>query len=125
MSLPIYVDAYSGYRANERPRQFCVDEDLIPIAEVEDRWNEPDAEYFRVRSSDGKRYILRCSTNRYGGLIRAKRCASGVGVESEGRRYSVLAFRLGIPSRSAASIASIGIKTRAPMWTARIRFLAM
>jgi hypothetical protein len=59
MALPIYVDAYSGYKANERPRQFAVDEDLIQIAEIEDRWYDPDAEYFRVRSPEGKRYILR------------------------------------------------------------------
>src|SRR5262249_4839767 len=59
MSLPIYVDAYSGYKANERPRDFTVDEDLYEIAEVEDRWYEPEAMYFRVRTTQGKRYILR------------------------------------------------------------------
>jgi hypothetical protein len=64
MSLPIDVRAYSGYRANERPSLFCIDEDLVDIAEVEDRWYDPDAEYFRVRSNENKRYILRCS--RYG-----------------------------------------------------------
>jgi hypothetical protein len=41
MSLPVYVDAYSGYKANELPRDFTVDEDLFEIAEVEDRWFEP------------------------------------------------------------------------------------
>ena len=61
MSLPIDVRAYSGYRANERPSRFYVDESLIDIAEVEDRWYDPVAEYFRVRSGEGKRYILRCS----------------------------------------------------------------
>jgi hypothetical protein len=59
MSLPVYVDAYSGYKANERPRDFTVDEDLFEIAEVEERWFEPDAMYFRVRTTEGKRYILR------------------------------------------------------------------
>ena len=61
MSLPIDVRAYSGYRANERPIHFCVDEDLIKIAEVEDRWYDFDAEYLKVRSTEGKRYLLRCS----------------------------------------------------------------
>jgi hypothetical protein len=60
MSLRIYVDAYSGYRANERPRQFCLDDDVFEIAEVEDRWYDPSAEYFKVRTTDGKRYLLRC-----------------------------------------------------------------
>ena len=41
MSLRIYVDAYSGYKANERPRRFQVDEDVFEIAEVEDHWYDP------------------------------------------------------------------------------------
>jgi hypothetical protein len=61
MSLPIDVRAYSGYRSNERPSHFCVDECLIDIAEVEDRWYDPGGEYFKVLSTAGKRYILRCS----------------------------------------------------------------
>src|SRR5262245_53807062 len=59
MSLPIHVTAYSGYKSNERPREFTVDKDLYEIAEVEDRWYEPDAMYFRVRTTEGKRFILR------------------------------------------------------------------
>ena len=59
MSLRIYVDTYSGYRANERPRQFCLDEDVFEIVDIEDRWYDPNAEYFKVRTSHGKRYILR------------------------------------------------------------------
>jgi hypothetical protein len=59
MSLPIYVDAYSGYRANERPRLFHVDEDMFDIESVEDRWFDPNAEYFKVRTTEGKRYLLR------------------------------------------------------------------
>ncbi len=59
MSLPIPVDAYSGHRANEPPRDFTIDEDLYEIAAVEDRWYEPEAMYFRVRTTEGKRFILR------------------------------------------------------------------
>ena len=59
MSLPIRVGAYSGYKANERPRDFTVDENLYEIAEVEDRWYEPELMYFRVRTTEGKRFILR------------------------------------------------------------------
>ena len=59
MSLPIHVTAYSGYKANERPRDFTVDEDFYEIADVEDCWYEPDAMYFKVRTTEGKRYILR------------------------------------------------------------------
>src|SRR5262245_5230634 len=59
MSLPIYVDSYSGYKANERPRQFQLDEDTFEIESVEDRWFDPNAEYFKVRTANGKRYLLR------------------------------------------------------------------
>ena len=59
MSLPIHVSAYSGYKANERPSQFVLDGHCYEIAEVEDRWYEPEAMYFRVRTTEGKRYILR------------------------------------------------------------------
>ena len=59
MSFPVYVDAYSGYRATERPRQFVLDEDIFEIEAIEDRWLSPGAAYFRVRTTDGKRYLLR------------------------------------------------------------------
>ena len=59
MSLPIHVDAYSGYRADERPQRFTLDEDTYAITSVEDRWYEPDAEYFKVRTTDQKTYLLR------------------------------------------------------------------
>jgi len=59
MSIQIYVDAYSGYKANERPIRFHLDDDTYDIASIEDRWQEPNAEYFKVRSVDGKLYLLR------------------------------------------------------------------
>src|SRR5215813_11597608 len=59
MSLPIHVDAYSGYKANERPRQFTLDEEVYEIAAVLDQWYEPSATYFKVQSTEGKTYLLR------------------------------------------------------------------
>jgi hypothetical protein len=59
MSLPIYVDAYSGYKANERPHQFVLDEAIYDIAAVLDQWYEPSATYFKVQSTEGKTYLLR------------------------------------------------------------------
>jgi hypothetical protein len=52
MSLPIHVDAYSGYKANERPVRFWLDalireNELTRVYEievVEDRWYEPNAD---------------------------------------------------------------------------------
>jgi len=31
MGLPVYVDAYSGYKAYERPRRFTLDEQIYEI----------------------------------------------------------------------------------------------
>jgi len=59
MSVAIHVDAYSGYRANERPLRFELDDETYEIAAIEDRWQDPDAEYFKVRGTDGKVYLLR------------------------------------------------------------------
>ncbi len=49
MSLPIQV---AGYKANERPKSFSVDEDWHEIAAIEVRRLEPDAEHFRVSTID-------------------------------------------------------------------------
>jgi len=54
MPLKIYVDAYDGYKAKERPRQFVLDEDIFEIEAVEERWRSPDAAFFKVRTTDGK-----------------------------------------------------------------------
>ena len=59
MFLQIYVNAYAGYRANERPKSFELDQQIHEIASIEDRCHEPDAEYFKVRTMDGKTYLLR------------------------------------------------------------------
>ena len=59
MSLPIYVEAYSGYKANERPRQFTLDEVVYEIDAVLDHWYEPSATYFKVQSTEKKIYLLR------------------------------------------------------------------
>jgi hypothetical protein len=58
MSLRIYVDAYSGYKANERPRLFDLDGEVYEIV-VLDRWYEPSATYFKVRTTDFAIFILR------------------------------------------------------------------
>ena len=59
MSLEIYVDSYSGYKANERPRQFSLDEDTFEVESVQEQWRSPDAAYFVVRTTTGKHYLLR------------------------------------------------------------------
>ena len=59
MSLPIQVDSHSGRKANERPRQFELHEQVHDITAVLDHWYEPSAMYFKVQSSVEKIYLLR------------------------------------------------------------------
>ena len=54
MSRPIYVKAYSGYKPNERPSQFTLDEEIYDIAAVLDQWYEAAATYFKVQTTEGK-----------------------------------------------------------------------
>jgi hypothetical protein len=58
-SLPIHGDAYYGYKANERPRQFVLDEQIYEISAVLDQWYEPTATHFKLQSVEGKTYLLR------------------------------------------------------------------
>ena len=56
---PIRVDAYSGFKANERPRQFHLDEKIYDIDVVLAQWYEPTATYFKVQTVEGQTILLR------------------------------------------------------------------
>src|SRR5687767_12809137 len=58
MSLPIKVEGYSGYRANERPTRFYLDGVMFNIDLIQAQWYSPNALYFKVLSGD-KQYVLR------------------------------------------------------------------
>src|SRR5262245_3061993 len=58
MSLPVRVDTCSGYKADERPPQFMLDDEIYEIAAVLDQWYEPSAT-FKVCGTGGKTYLLR------------------------------------------------------------------
>ncbi len=55
----VEVESYSGYKAEEHPRRFRLGSHLLQVIEILDRWYDPDAAYFKVRASDGNRYILK------------------------------------------------------------------
>ena len=61
--MTVRVEAYSGYKANERPLRFCLGSQWYDITEVVDRWYGPDYIYFRVRAADGNLYVLRLDEN--------------------------------------------------------------
>jgi len=54
----IKVNAYSGFKANERPLSFSMGDLKVEIVKVIDRWTDPDRDFFRVQGDDGRLYIL-------------------------------------------------------------------
>ena len=61
ITLPkkIQVVAYSGYKANERPLFFVVDNRKLEVRNIIDRWYGMEDDYFKVLAGDGKVYLIR------------------------------------------------------------------
>jgi len=55
----VRVERYSGYKGDQRPVRLEIGDQMVDIAEVEDRWYSPGATYFRVLLVNGERYVLR------------------------------------------------------------------
>lgn len=55
----VRVECYAGYKGDERPARVLLDEQLVEIAVVEDRWYSPGSTYFRILLCNGERYVLR------------------------------------------------------------------
>ncbi|MGR8940369.1 MAG: hypothetical protein ACU83P_02150 [Gammaproteobacteria bacterium] len=57
--LTIRVDCYAGYKGEETPRRFFMNDKAVEIDEVVDRWLAPEYSYFKVRAGENDIYILR------------------------------------------------------------------
>lgn len=55
----IHVECYAGYRGEEEPRAFARGDVRISVAEIVDRWLDPERRYFKVKGDDGHLYMLR------------------------------------------------------------------
>jgi hypothetical protein len=55
----IEVVGYSGYKANERPLYFVLDEERLHVQNIIDRWYGVEHDYFKVMADDGKVYLLK------------------------------------------------------------------
>ncbi|HYL45385.1 MAG TPA: hypothetical protein VEU52_00015, partial [Candidatus Limnocylindrales bacterium] len=55
----LHVECYAGYQGDERPVKIQLGQQLVEVAEVEDRWYSPGATYFRILLRNGERYVLR------------------------------------------------------------------
>ena len=57
--IDITVEAYSGYRVNERPVRFLLEGEWLGVDRVLDRWYGPEADFFKVETGDRRRFLLR------------------------------------------------------------------
>ena len=64
--IPIQVECYAVSKTGETPRRFIHEGQPIELAEVLDRWYQaesqpewPRADYFKVRSTDDRQYLLK------------------------------------------------------------------
>ena len=55
----IQVGAYSGYKANERPLYFIVENQRTDVKQVLERWTGQNHDYFKVLADDGQVYVLK------------------------------------------------------------------
>ena len=55
----VHVECYAGYKGDERPLKLQIGNDMVDVADVEDRWYSPGATYFRVLLVNGERYVVR------------------------------------------------------------------
>ncbi len=57
--IPLTVETYSGYKADERPVALQLRGRRIAIREILDRWYGEDHTYFKLTGEDGMVYIIR------------------------------------------------------------------
>jgi hypothetical protein len=64
--IPIKVECYSGYKADEYPQCFYWNNDKYKILEIIDRWYQGDRDpswsvsnYFKVETDSGGPYIIK------------------------------------------------------------------
>jgi len=64
--IPVQVECYAGYKADESPRRLCWEQRWIEVEEILDRWYQgaanpewPIADYFKVAGDDGHVYLLK------------------------------------------------------------------
>ena len=61
--IKLEVDCYSGYKAEERPVSFRLNEHQYLVEEVLDQWYGLHHAFYKVRADDGNLYILRQETS--------------------------------------------------------------
>jgi hypothetical protein len=53
------VKCYSGFKADERPINFIIDDKEFMVEKIIDQWHTPEYDCFKVFADDGREYILK------------------------------------------------------------------
>jgi len=61
--MKLEVECYSGFKTDERPVRFRLDERQYLIEEIVDQWYGTQDVFYKVRADDGSLYILRRETS--------------------------------------------------------------
>ena len=64
--IPLAVECYAGYRADERPTALTLGSRRIAVREILDRWLGEDHAYFKIVGEDGAVYLIRQDLNQSG-----------------------------------------------------------
>jgi hypothetical protein len=63
--IEFQVDAYAGYKGEETPRSFTLDGTRHVVADIVGRWYSESHSYFKVKTTDGHRFVLRLNLDQY------------------------------------------------------------
>jgi len=60
--MKLVVECYSGFKADERPVRFRLNERQYLVEEIVDQWYGTQDVFYKVRADDGSLYVLRRET---------------------------------------------------------------
>lgn len=63
VKVSIKVQTYSGYKADERPTSFTLEDRRFEVRGILDQWQGADHAYFKLIADDSNLYIIRHDTD--------------------------------------------------------------
>ncbi|MGA1842534.1 MAG: hypothetical protein ACMUIU_18120 [bacterium] len=57
--MKIKVECYSGFKADERPLSFMIDDRRLYVEKIIDKWRTPEFDCFKLLADDGETYLLK------------------------------------------------------------------
>ena len=58
-AVSIRVETYSGYKGDQEPTWVWLESERIEVIDIGDRWYDPGGSYFRLRTRNGLRLLIK------------------------------------------------------------------